>query len=453
PTLLKDFFILLSSGSELQAPANQGDNITVRCDYEEGNPPIVPKIVHRHGTKTSPFTFHNVDCDDAGELRCEAPGAPENLTATLLVNCPPTFVTGQNQSIGTDDNNSIINFAIRTHTTKMKDCSLIRLDSKKTVNCNSSINVTGTPPDLMLTLLLDNMTTHSWGQWQLNVTNDVGSNVAGFSVLADEDPSSVTTAHITPIGERGKAITDRPQTELTFHTILVIGVGAVVTIVIVVVIVIIIRVIRKRNTGDKRRCLATQRAAVYVDNRHPNEQDMINQANDGSADRLIIAEGHQHGACGRSASASPKAGLSGACEPEETHDVRGQGDGTETYVNVAPTKKMTAQEKAFGNMEGAAAPSCSFESNDYVAVKEIQKRKRQAESDRFAAKTASNALDEDREEGREENDGDGEGLTYVQLDFSGKKARNVTIQPLPRTDYAEVNFKAVPPSSPDDPNE
>ncbi|KAK7478004.1 hypothetical protein BaRGS_00030762, partial [Batillaria attramentaria] len=43
-----------------------------------------------------------------------------------------------------------------------------------------------------------------------------------------------------------------------------------------------------------------------------------------------------------------------------------------------------------------------------------------------------------------------EGLMYVQLDFRGRKPRNLTIQPLPQTDYAEVNFQADPAPSLDD---
>lgn len=38
-----------------------------------------------------------------------------------------------------------------------------------------------------------------------------------------------------------------------------------------------------------------------------------------------------------------------------------------------------------------------------------------------------------------------DGLMYVQLDFSGRTTRNVVFRTLPRTDYAEVNFKVSAP--------
>ncbi|KAK7452825.1 hypothetical protein BaRGS_00039680, partial [Batillaria attramentaria] len=113
------------------------------------------------------------------------------------------------------------------------------------------------------------------------------------------------------------------------RSVLAIGLG-VMFAVILVVIGITICFVRKRSSDV-----------------------VINHAADGSAERHVIPEGQQDGACGKSASVRGKAGWEGM---EGTS--RKSGDGSDTYVNV-PTlkkkKKKTAHpEETTGNAEGAA---------------------------------------------------------------------------------------------------
>nr|KAG5692100.1 hypothetical protein BaRGS_029560 [Batillaria attramentaria] len=53
-------------------------------------------------------------------------------------------------------------------------------------DCSSFSNLTGTPPDLTLTVRLDNVRKEEEGQWRLELTNDAGTGHKNFTlVVAD----------------------------------------------------------------------------------------------------------------------------------------------------------------------------------------------------------------------------------------------------------------------------
>nr|KAG5697219.1 hypothetical protein BaRGS_028955 [Batillaria attramentaria] len=51
------------------------------------------------------------------------------------------------------------------------------------IGTQHSNNLTGTPPDLTLTVLLDNVTEKELGQWRLELTNDAGTGHVDFHLV------------------------------------------------------------------------------------------------------------------------------------------------------------------------------------------------------------------------------------------------------------------------------
>nr|KAG5694072.1 hypothetical protein BaRGS_025651 [Batillaria attramentaria] len=64
--------------------------------------------------------------------------------------------------------------------------------SQNTKDCISFSNLTGTPPDLTLTVRLDNVREEVEGQWRLELTNDVGTGYVDFRLKVEgEEPPPV----------------------------------------------------------------------------------------------------------------------------------------------------------------------------------------------------------------------------------------------------------------------
>nr|KAG5697200.1 hypothetical protein BaRGS_028936 [Batillaria attramentaria] len=99
------------------------------------------------------YRFPAVGCQDAGLIRCEAPGASHNKTATLLVRCPPIIAAGEERLVATLGQEAELPFYVR---------------------------LTGTPPDLNLTVRLDNVRKEEEGKWRLELATDVGTGHVDF---------------------------------------------------------------------------------------------------------------------------------------------------------------------------------------------------------------------------------------------------------------------------------
>ena len=59
---------------------------------------------------------------------------------------------------------------------------------------NSALNVSGTAPELIVSLTLKEVTSQDQGQWRLEVTNDVGTGYVEFQLFlrlaGDQDSST-----------------------------------------------------------------------------------------------------------------------------------------------------------------------------------------------------------------------------------------------------------------------
>nr|KAG5697529.1 hypothetical protein BaRGS_019483 [Batillaria attramentaria] len=111
---------------------------------------------------------------------------------------PPSIIYGQNRNFSVTGDRINVSFVIRTHTARTDNCQLspARLksgepaDMRKTRDCLRSLSVTGTPPDLVLTVLLDNVSSEDEGRWILNVSNDAGSGFVDFWLTVPKDQNT-----------------------------------------------------------------------------------------------------------------------------------------------------------------------------------------------------------------------------------------------------------------------
>ena len=80
-----------------------GTSVEILCTFEEGKPASPPFLQNsqgelldaEHGKRQGEIkhVLPDVTCDDVGTISCEAPGAMENKSAELLVECEYVFWT------------------------------------------------------------------------------------------------------------------------------------------------------------------------------------------------------------------------------------------------------------------------------------------------------------------------------------------------------------------------
>nr|KAG5692850.1 hypothetical protein BaRGS_020878 [Batillaria attramentaria] len=86
----------MAGDNSVTSPVDQNTTVDILCTWDEGNPPVTARLLDRHGVEMEGsiyssgqirYRFPAVGCQDAGLIRCEAPGASHNETAMLLVKC------------------------------------------------------------------------------------------------------------------------------------------------------------------------------------------------------------------------------------------------------------------------------------------------------------------------------------------------------------------------------
>nr|KAG5686909.1 hypothetical protein BaRGS_020718 [Batillaria attramentaria] len=145
-----------------------GSKLDIACVWENGNPSVTARLLDRHGEELSArdttgqirYTFPAVGCQDAGVIRCEAPGARNKKTATLLVRC-------------------------------------------KFILCNQKLS--GTPPDLALAVRLDNVK-DAEGQWRLELANDEGKGHVDIHLSEEDSSSDKVPTTVVALSTAGAAV-------------------------------------------------------------------------------------------------------------------------------------------------------------------------------------------------------------------------------------------------------
>ncbi|XP_025102404.1 uncharacterized protein LOC112568992 isoform X2 [Pomacea canaliculata] len=197
-------------------------SVQLLCLWVNGNPPSAARLLDRerqvltqpdHGTTNDNLTYRltysptKINCNSSGVITCEVVGAEVNRSVTLLVRCPPEFQAVNGTPIKFDNRNRSvrIEYRVRAHTNVIEKCEVKKLQStsqkvlafllpKTAFRCL----LTGQPPDLMLTVVMDDMNYVIEGAeqlWRLELTNDKGTGSVEFSLPIVDGKESVFSAH------------------------------------------------------------------------------------------------------------------------------------------------------------------------------------------------------------------------------------------------------------------
>nr|KAG5691169.1 hypothetical protein BaRGS_010105 [Batillaria attramentaria] len=153
----KNFSRILYPGSVISltmTPAEdvlqQNSSVLVNCSWDEGNPPVSARLLDRHGVEMEGsiyssgqiiYTFPAVGCQDAGLIHY--------ITECLLV-------------------------------------KIVDDTGKKIINCTSSAVLSGSPPDMNLTVEIDSIffeEEQEDGKWMLILANEAGRGTVEFSLI------------------------------------------------------------------------------------------------------------------------------------------------------------------------------------------------------------------------------------------------------------------------------
>ncbi|KAK7479600.1 hypothetical protein BaRGS_00029149, partial [Batillaria attramentaria] len=145
-----------STSDATSSPFPVYSRVKLTCIWEQGNPLISvqqARLVDRHSNQLVPvtragseirYTFPDVRCHDAGVVGCEVPGADQNMTVSLLVQCPPEFDESPQREFSVPPNTTTdIKIPVRTHSKTVKECTLTMIIpfENKTPKHHSSVGV------------------------------------------------------------------------------------------------------------------------------------------------------------------------------------------------------------------------------------------------------------------------------------------------------------------------
>ncbi|XP_025101028.1 uncharacterized protein LOC112568127 isoform X2 [Pomacea canaliculata] len=166
---------------------NEGE-VNVCCSYNRGNPPAVFNLLDTNGMGIANKVDKNImETEDGEELlkvslsvrcqddwptiRCEGKESKRNRSVSLLVRCAPQFVDGPVTFVSSELEK--VTFRIKAHTTIFNECSLTPTPSQNTSIPKVKCNLSGEPPNLVLTLHPEENITQ--GIWKITLGNEIGS--------------------------------------------------------------------------------------------------------------------------------------------------------------------------------------------------------------------------------------------------------------------------------------
>ncbi|KAK7452836.1 hypothetical protein BaRGS_00039691, partial [Batillaria attramentaria] len=162
---------------------------------------------------------------------------------------PPEFAgTFRDEFKVTSEKDLSVSFSVRAHNEVFTQCWLSHDSSMYTQDCQRRLTVTGEPPDLNVTIHLDNVTHEMDGQWWLTLTNEEGNGSRDFHINVAAE--TLLPRHTNNSTDYSSAV---------HSEIMIVGGGFVLLILIVVTVNVI--------CWQKGRKAARQR--------HPNERNSL----------------------------------------------------------------------------------------------------------------------------------------------------------------------------------
>ncbi|XP_025101686.1 uncharacterized protein LOC112568569 [Pomacea canaliculata] len=196
--------------------------VDVCCSFNRGNPPAVFSLLDKNGmeivnkvNKTTMPTQSgeehlkvslSVRCqEDWPTVRCEGNGSERNGSVSFLVRCAPQFVDGPVTLLSSEFEK--VTFRVKAHTTIFNECFLTSTPSQDTFIPKVNCNLSGQPPNLVLTLHPEENITQ--GSWKITLGNEIGYDITTVNI--GEYSSTVMPNLFRPAGHARVSLAASPQ--------------------------------------------------------------------------------------------------------------------------------------------------------------------------------------------------------------------------------------------------
>ncbi|XP_070203118.1 uncharacterized protein [Littorina saxatilis] len=235
PSVEQLTFNSISDQASFSHPLEPSMSVDINCTYDKGYPETSAGLLKdskgirlaasrddgNEQAGTVRHTLTDISCDDMGDISCEVPGASKNLTKALLVKCPPKLPNKDLQLVSHFGLHNELRIPLSSYTKQLRSCKVAKViqghhqnqgldeghQEHKEKACGSfaSYNVLGSPPNLILLLLLDDVSLKDVGEWNLTVANDVGTDDVTFKLEVKTAPN--ITKLFLESATKGRAIT------------------------------------------------------------------------------------------------------------------------------------------------------------------------------------------------------------------------------------------------------
>ncbi|XP_025101684.1 uncharacterized protein LOC112568568 [Pomacea canaliculata] len=248
---------------------NEGQEVSVCCSFKRGNPPSVFSLLDINGMKIGNKVNKNIMETEGGEehlkvsrsvrcqddwptVRCEGNGSQRNRSVSFLVRCAPQFVDGPVTLVSSELEK--VTFRVKAHTTVFNKCSLTPTPSQDTSMPKVKCNLSGEPPNLVLTLHPEENIYQ--GRWKITLGNEIGSGITTVNIT--EYSMSETTAQ----GLESVSETTAPSAEsVGVLTIIVLSCFAVLLVAVIAIVVIRVKITTKGHENVSRLRCANRRVS------------------------------------------------------------------------------------------------------------------------------------------------------------------------------------------------
>ncbi|XP_025100849.1 uncharacterized protein LOC112568048 isoform X3 [Pomacea canaliculata] len=161
----------------------RGQKVEISCLFDQGNPPSNVWLSDEHGKEIKSYrgeqyldTSFTANCDQhPSSVRCEGNSSENSKSVFFLVRCRPQFIDKAPEIIDYETQEGW-KFRVKAYSTKVQKCllapSVVGENKNKEVNCT----LTGSPPSLVLTIVVDKEECSQSGHWALTVFNEKGSS-------------------------------------------------------------------------------------------------------------------------------------------------------------------------------------------------------------------------------------------------------------------------------------
>ncbi|XP_025101155.1 uncharacterized protein LOC112568196 [Pomacea canaliculata] len=163
---------------------NESQEVNISCSFDKGNPPTNFLLLNERGHELQVYRDEQtithslrLQCaEDWPTVKCEGNASQKNRSVSFLVSCPPQFMAKHPQVTAGAAYESWT-LRVKAHTTEIENCLAIPLSLGENKNREVSCTLTGSPPELLLTVLVNNEDTRGMeGLWSLSFRNERGSS-------------------------------------------------------------------------------------------------------------------------------------------------------------------------------------------------------------------------------------------------------------------------------------